>query len=64
MRQHSYLSGLSSVCLLPLLVQLATGMWRMNGALRRLLFIQIKKQYGCLFFALVGIGFFWARKRK
>jgi len=46
MRQHSYMSGLSSACPLPLLAQFALILlhiityyyittWRMNGALKR-----------------------------
>ncbi|WP_166738852.1 hypothetical protein [Psychromonas algarum] len=45
---------------MPLLVQFATGMWRMNGALRRELFIQIKKRYGRVSFGSV----FFVRIKK
>ncbi|RBW48007.1 hypothetical protein DS885_00110 [Psychromonas sp. B3M02] len=45
---------------MPLLAQFATGMWRMSGALRRLLFIQIKNDLGRFSFGSV----FFVRIKK
>ncbi len=40
----------------PLLAQFETWTSRMSGALRRQLFIQVKKRYGCLFLWLLSFG--------
>jgi len=65
MRQHSYMSGLSSACPLALLANFAAWTPRMNGALRRLLLLYfqkrgLKKRYGRVSFGSV----FFVRIKK
>ena len=43
MRQHSYMSGLSSACPLPLLAQFETWISSMNDALRKRWLLYFKR---------------------